>query len=114
MDYMTRVIRNASTVTQPIPGATAASLTLTVPVGASSPTVFSLSGNALQVAEGATPAIALTGTNVKMTNLTFKNLTQSGSAPIIQVSFTLDRASNSTLQEYSFQKTFVDSAEVGW
>lgn len=114
MDYITRTVRNATTITTPTPGTTSSSLTMTVPIGASSPTIFSLNGTTLQVKEGAATEVALTGSNINVTNLTFKNLTQSGSSPIIQVSFTLDRSSNSTLQEYSFQKTFTSSAEVGW
>lgn len=114
MDNITKTIRTADSVTQPAPGASSATLTLVVPVGASSPTIYSLNGSTLQVTEGASAAVALTSSKVRVTNLTFKNLTQAGSQPIIQVSYTIDNSSTAGLQEYSFQKTFTSSAEVGW
>ncbi len=45
MDYITQTIRNATSITSPTTGASATSLTLAVPTGSLSPTVFSLSGS---------------------------------------------------------------------
>lgn len=114
IDTITRSVRSADSVTQPLPGTSASSLTITVPTGASSPTVFSLAAGAVRITEGAGAPVALTSSQVQVTNLTFTNLTRTGSRPIIRVSTTLNRSATAGLQEYSFQKTFVSSAEMGW
>lgn len=46
MDYVTQTIRNATSITAPTVGLTGSSLTLAVPTGGLSPTIFSLSGTA--------------------------------------------------------------------
>jgi Tfp pilus assembly protein PilW len=114
MDSITRTIRSADTVTQPAAGVSAATLTVTVPTAANSPTVFSLSSGVVRMTEGAGSPIALTSPQVQVTNLTFTNLTRLGSRPIIRVSATVNRSASAGLQEYSFQRTFVSSAEMGW
>ncbi len=114
MDTITRTIRSADAVTQPLPGASAATLTVTVPTGANSPTVFSLASGVVRMTEGAAAPVALTSSQVQVTNLTFTNLTRTGSRPIIRVSATMNRSATVGLQEYSFEKTFVSSAEMGW
>lgn len=114
MDYITQAIRNASAITAPTATASGASLTITVPTSSLSPTVFSLSGTALQVKEGTAAAVALTSNDVEMTGLTFKNLTATGTPGNIQISFTLSRTNPTGRNEYSYQKTFTSSAEVAW
>jgi len=116
MDYITQTIRNSYSITTPAAAASGASLTLVVPTTALSPTVFSLSGTALQVKEGASGSnVALTSGDVQMSNLTFKNLTRSGTSGIVQVSFTLTRTNNSGgRNEFDYSKTFTSSAEIGW
>jgi len=47
MDHITQIIRSASSITSPTAGTSAASLTLVVPTGALSPTIFSLTGSTL-------------------------------------------------------------------
>jgi type II secretory pathway pseudopilin PulG len=114
MDYMTQTIRNASSITAPATGTSGSSLTLVVPTGSLSPTVFNLSGTTLQVKEGAGSAVALTSNDVQITSLTFKNLTRSGTNGVVQVAFTLIRTNSSGRNEYDYQKTFTNSAEVTW
>lgn len=114
MDYVTQTIRNASSITAPAPGGVAAtSLTLVVPTGALSPTIFSLSGTTLQVKEGAAAAISLTNGNVEISGLSFKNLTRSGTSGIVQVSFVISHVNSNNRNTFNYQKTFTSSAEVG-
>lgn len=113
MDYITQTIRNASSISTPAAGAAAASLTLVVPTGGLSPTVFSLSGTTLQVKEGAAAAIALTNGRVEISGLSFKNLTRSGTNGIVQVSFVLSHINPSNQTTFNYQKTFTSSAEIG-
>src|SRR5438876_9342308 len=47
MDYLTQTLHNATSITAPITGTAATSLTLVVPTGSLSPTVFGLSGTTL-------------------------------------------------------------------
>lgn len=114
MDYMLRTIRNATSITAPAAAASASSLTLVVPTGSLSPTVFNLSGTTLQVTEGAAAAVALTSADVQISSLTFTNLTRSGTGGIVQVSFTMGRTNPNSRNEYDYQRTFTSSAEVGW
>lgn len=114
MDYITQTIRNATSITTPVAAGSGNSLTIVVPTGSLSPTIFSLSGTALQVKEGAAAAISLTSSDVQVSGLTFKNLTRSGTSGIVQVSFTLTRANPGGRSEYEYQKVFTSSAEIAW
>lgn len=114
MDYITQTIRNASSITTPVAAGSGATLTLVVPTGSLSPTIFDLSGTTLRVKEGAGAAIALTSTDVRMTGLTFKNLTRPSTPGHVQVSFTLSHTNPNNRNEYDYQKTFISSAEVAW
>ena len=114
MDRMTQTIRNATSITSPAGGASASSLTLVVPTGALSPTVFNLNSTTLQMTEGAGAAVALNNNKVQVTSLTFKNLSRTGTIGLIQVSFTLSRVNNNTHSEYDYTKTFTSSAEIIW
>lgn len=114
MDYITQTIRNATSITSPAAGASAAALTVVVPTGSLSPTIINLNGTVLQTKEGAAAAVALTNSKVQITSLTFKNLTKTGTAGLVQVSFTMTRTNIAGRNEYDFQKTFTTSAELTW
>lgn len=112
LDYIAQTIRNASSISAPAAGATASQLTLVVPTGSLSPTIFSLNGGVLQVKEGAATAVPLTNSKVQVTNLTVKNLSRSGTAGVVQVSLTLSRINNGSRYEFDYQETFTTSAGV--
>jgi len=114
MNYITQTIRNATSVASPAAAGSGASLTLVVPTGSLSPTVFNLNGTTLQVTEGVGSAVALTSDDVQVTNLTFKNLTRPGTNGNVQVSFTLSRTNPSGRNAYEYQKTFISTAEIAW
>lgn len=114
MDYITQTARNATSISAPATGGVAAaSLTLVVPTAALSPTIFSLNGTTLQVKEGTATAIALTNSEVQVSNLNFKNLTRAGTTGIVQVSFTISRVNSNNHNAFDYQKTFTSSAEIG-
>ncbi|HSX18142.1 MAG TPA: type II secretion system protein [Candidatus Saccharimonadales bacterium] len=112
IEYITETIRNSSSITSPAAGASAATLTLSVPTAGLSPTVFSLSGTTLQVKEGAGAAVTLTNGKVQISALSFKNLTKSGTKGIIQISFTISRVNTAGRNPYDYQKTFIASAAL--
>lgn len=113
MGYIAQTVRNASSISAPTTGGVAAaSLTLVVPTASLSPTIFSLSGTTLQVKEGVAAAVPLTNSEIQISNLSFKNLTRSGTSGIVQISFTVSRVNPNNLNVFDYQKTFTSSAEV--
>jgi len=115
MDYITQTIRNATSITAPATGSNAASLTLVVPTGSLSPTIFDASGSPsnIRVKEGAGAAIPLSANNIDVSGLNFRNLTRAGTNGIVQVQFTVSRVNPLNRNEYDYRKTFISSAEVG-
>jgi prepilin-type N-terminal cleavage/methylation domain-containing protein len=113
MDYMVQTIRNATSITAPATGTSSTNgLTVVVPTGSLSPTVFSLSSGVLQVKEGAGALVPLTSNDVQVTSLTVTNLTRSGTSGILQIAFTIARVNTSGRNEYDYQKTFTTSVAV--
>ncbi len=112
MDLIAQTIRNATGITAPVAGASGSSLTVTVPTGALSPTIFNLSGTTLQIKEGAATAVPLTNSKVQVTSLTFTNLTRSGTPGIVRISMTISRTNPNNNNAYEYQKTFTSSAAL--
>jgi prepilin-type N-terminal cleavage/methylation domain-containing protein len=112
MELITQTLRNADSITAPAAGATASSLTVAVPTGSLSPTIVSLSGSALQIKEGAAAAVPLTGDDVQISSLTFKNLTRSGTFGVVQISFVVSHTNQIGRNEYEYQKTFTTSVAL--
>ncbi len=112
MDYLTQTVRNATSITTPITGASGSSLTLVVPTVSLSPTIFSLSGTTLQVQEGAAAAVALSNSKVQVSAFSVKNLTRSGTSGIVQISITLSRVNTAGRNEYDYTQTFTTSAAL--
>ena len=112
MEYITQTVRNADSITSPTAGNSASSLTLVVPTGAESPTIFDLASGALRSKKGAAAAVALTNGKVQITSLSFTNLTRASTPGVVQVSFTISRVNNTNKNEYDYQKTFTGTAAV--
>jgi len=112
MQVITQTARNATVLTAPAAGASAASLTLQVPNGTLSPTIFTLSSGAIRITEGAAPAEVLTNTRVVASNLRFTNLSHPGTPGSFRVEFTLAAASNSSRSEYTYAQTFTTAASL--
>lgn len=112
MEYITQTIRNATSISSPVSAASSASLTLVVPTGSLSPTVFDMTGTSLEVKEGTNAAVVLTSNEVQTSGLTFTNLSRSGTFGLVQVSFTLARTNVGGRPEYSYQKTFTTSVAL--
>lgn len=112
MDYITQTIRNASSISAPSANNTAAQLTLVVPTGAKSPTVFELNNGVLQVREGAGAAVALTSSDTTISDLTFTNTSRSTTPGSIRISFTASHNTSSTRTELSYQQTFTSTASL--
>lgn len=112
MDYISQTIRNATSITSPAAAATDTQLTLVVPTGSLSPTVFNLSSGVLQVKEGTATAVALTNSKVQVTALSVKNLTRSGTSGVVQVSITVSRVNTANDNDYDYTRTFTTTASL--
>jgi hypothetical protein len=66
----------------------------------------------VQIQDGPGTPVLLTNDKVRITSMTFKNLSRPSTPGNIQVSFTLSRINNSNRNEYDYQKTFTSSATL--
>ena len=112
MALITQTVRNGTLINSPTIGNSAASLSLVVTDGASSPTVFDLSSGAVRIKEGAGATINLTSSRITVSNLNFQNLSMTDTPNIIRVSFTVTYTNSSGRNEYDFAKTFYGSANL--
>lgn len=117
MDYLTRTIHNASSITTPAVGSSGQTLTLAMADTNLNPTIFSLTGTTpttLQVKEGSGAQTPLTNDKVQLSNLSFNNLSRPSTPGIIQITFTLSRVNPASRNEFTYQKNFTTSAELAW
>jgi Tfp pilus assembly protein PilW len=112
LQIITQTARNAEAITSPLPGVSAASLTLDVITAASDPTIFDLSSGAIRIQEGAGAAVPLTNSRVTASALNFQNLSRASTPGTIRISFTLTHVNPEGRNEYSFTKTFYASASL--
>ena len=113
MSLITSTIRNGRSIQTPAIGVTGATLSLTTGNPLLNPTVFDLSSTTLRIKEGAASAVALTNKRVKVSNLSFQNLSSSSSTEkIVRISYTIDYNNVLGRYEYSFSKTFSGSATL--
>lgn len=111
MQMMTQIIRNATSISAPTAGNSAASLTVVVPTGALSPTVMGLSGGVLQLTEGAAAAVDLTSSRVSVSSLSFSNLSRPGTEGTVRIQFTVGYTGPGTA-DYTYSKTFINTATL--
>ena len=112
MNHITQTIRNAKATTSPLPGSSAASLSLDAVQAADDPTIFDLSNSAVRITEGLQSPIVLTNSHITVSNLQFQNLSRPGTPGIVRVQFTLHRVNPEGRYEYNYQKTFYGSANI--
>lgn len=112
LDYITQTVRNSTAITSPAIGTPGSQLTVTVPTGTLSPTLYSVASGVLQVKEGTSAAIALTNSKVQVTSFTVTNLTRTGTSGIVQISLTLSHVNTAARNEYDYTRTFTTSVGV--
>lgn len=112
LDTISQTVRNATAITAPAVGATGSTLSVTVPTGGLSPTVFSLNSGIISMTEGANPANNLTSNLMNTSSLTFKNVSRPSTPGIVQISLTISRKNPSGRNEYDYTKTFTTSVAV--
>lgn len=112
MGHITNTVRNATSISSPAIGASANQLTVVVPTGALSPTIFDLNAEVIRIKEGAAAAVALTSSDVRVTSLSFTNMSRSASVEVVRVTFTMSHVNPSGRNSYDYQKTFTSSVAL--
>lgn len=113
LEKISQATRQATDISAPSTGTTGTALTLVMKNAAQSPTVFSLSGNQLTMAVNGAPAVSLHSPDVKITNLTFTNLSSAnGKSRHVRIQFTVQTVNPSGRNEYAFVDSFETSVEL--
>lgn len=112
MQRITQTVRNAESITAPVTGASASTLTLNVLSAGADPTVFDLSGSTLRIKEGAAVALPLTNNRVNVSGLSFQNLSRAGTPGVLRITFTLTHINPLGRYEYDVSKTFNATAAL--
>lgn len=111
LDRISLAIRNADSITSPLPSATSSRLQLAMANATINPTVFSLSNGAVQLKEGSAATTTLT-TNDVVVGLTFQNLTTTGTQGTIGIVITVQAVASGTQTEYQFVQTASTTASI--
>lgn len=114
MQDITQIARNSEEITLPVQGGSGSSITFDVADAGDDPIVFDLAGGVIRISKGGGSAISLTNSRVTASNLTFQNLTRTGTPGTIKISFTLSHVNPDGRNEYSYSKTFYSSATLRW
>ena len=112
LEQMLYTARNSTGISSPADGAIGTSLSLGVDSSAASPTVFALVGSAINITEGSSSAVSLTNTKVIASALSVENLTRTGTAGSVGVSFTLSGTMTSGSTPFIYSQTFYGAASL--
>jgi hypothetical protein len=112
MQILTQTVRNSQKINSPAQGPAAASLSLDGYVSATNPTVFSLANNAITMTEAGGTAVQLTSQRITANQLSFQNLSRTGTRGLIRISFTLNYLNPSGRNEYDFSRNFYTSVNL--
>ncbi len=109
---ITEIIRSADNINTPTIGTTASSASIDVYSAAADPTLFDLSSGVIRIKEGADSYLNLNNSKVTASDLTFKNLSKTGTPGIITFQFTLTFLNPSGRNEYDYSKIYYGSASL--
>lgn len=109
---ITQSIRNSESINSPAQGNNGSSLSLSMTSPSADPTAFSLTGDTLYITEGGGSPVALSNNKVKVSNLTFSNLSRSTTPGVVQVRFTLSNAAIAGFAEDVYSVDFYGSAAL--
>lgn len=112
MSTIAQKVRNATVINSPTIGVSSATLSVGSSDSSKNPSIFNLAGNQLVIKEGTGAQIPLSNSHVTVSNLNFQNLSYAGTRGIIKITFTLSYNNPSGRGEYSYTKTFTDSASL--
>lgn len=113
MSMITQTIRNGRSIQVPSMGLSSSTLSITTGDVLLNPTVFSLSSTTVQIKEASKNAVPLTNSRIRVSGLTFQNVSSGSSTEkIIRISYTIDYINPAGRSEYTFTKSFTGSATL--
>lgn len=113
MDKIIQSLRQANDITAPATGASDSQLQLVMRDATKNPTVFSLNSGQLQLSRAGGQAVSLTSNQVRVTSITFKNMSvASGKTKDINIFLTLEHYNPGNRPEWKYVKTFTSTAEL--
>lgn len=113
LEKFSQAARQANDISTPAAGTTATALTLVMKNAPANPTVIALSGTQLMFTEGAGPSVALNSNAVKITSLSFANVSSAnGKTKHVRLQFTLATVNPGGRNEWEYQNDFTTSVEL--
>ena len=113
MSLITQTIRNGRSIQVPSIGTSSSTLSITTGNAVLNPTVFDLSSTTVRIKEGSKTVVPLINSRVRLSALTFQNVSSASSTEkIIRISYTIDYLNQGGRSEYSFTKSFSGSATL--
>jgi len=111
MQIMTQSIRNAENILSPLPGLSESVLSLDV-ASEPEPIIFDVLSEAVRVSEDGSSFLPLTSSRVKVSNLTFQNVSRAGTPGVIRIKFDLSYKNPENRPEFTYLRTFYASAAI--
>jgi hypothetical protein len=112
MRTLTTTIKGTTAINYPGTGASSGTISVNTTSPGTTPTIFSANGEALFITEGANAAVALTNNKVKITNLTFNNVSRVGTPGTIQIRFTISNTADKLSAYEQYSADFYGSASL--
>lgn len=112
MRILTKTITNSTAINYPGTGLSSGTISLNTPDSLKNPTIFSGSGEAVYITEGLNSAVALTNNKVKVTNLSFTNVSKINTPGVIQIRFTISNTASQNLPEQQYSIDFYGTASL--
>jgi len=103
---------NATAINSPSVGSSGTSLSLQMPSASSNPTIFSFNSGDLLITEGVASPVILNSSNVEVTSVNFRNLSQANTPGLIRAEISLSHINNSNQPEFYWDKTFYTSISL--
>lgn len=105
-------VESADSILEPLPGASATSLSLVPADGASSPVVFQEASGVFTMSVAGGDGISLHNSRVILSNLNIENLGESGITDSLHFSFTLSHENEGGRNEYDYARTFYGAVSL--
>jgi len=112
MEKIADAVRNAEAINAPAPQAASGSLSLQMADGSLDPTVFSLSGGAMTIAEGVGAPAAITTGDVTVSDAVFTNVSYAGTPGTVRIRMTIASVNPDNRPEFAAQETFIMTVNV--
>lgn len=110
VEKISRIVRNADSITLPVAGASSTSSTLDVYDASDDPTLIYASSSQMYIQLGSSDPTAITSTEVEVSGFVVTNLSRADTPGTAQYVFTLSHVNGTGRQEFDYSKQFIVSA----